>query len=239
MQPEELLADLDRELRTVLGALQNFAPVTEDVTVSDETGTVRVTVRPDTSLAAIQVAPVWRDKLEPEALAGVVGDVLGRAQARAMGFDVDRLTEGEAPELVVDEAQVEADRAQMLREAEEKLLRPSTEEELQQKIDALPGTVDAALARFDEEIAKFQEMSDSDLPQDPEEFTPGEGYGELVESENRMVGVRVVAGLIADVTFKESWLQGRSGNTLTECFTQIIDQLPAVVAAQTGQGAHP
>lgn len=237
MEPEELLADLDKELRSVLGALQNFSPVTEDVTMSDETETVRVTVRPDTSLAAIQVAPTWTDKVEPEALAGVIGDVLGRAQARAMGFDVDRLEAGDQTEVVVDEARVEADRARMIRDAEETLLRPSTEEELQRKIESLPGTVDAALARFDDEIARLQNLDDSDLPQDPEEFTPGEGYGVLVESENRMVGVRVVAGLVAEVTFKESWLASRSGNTLTECFTQIIDQLPEVVAAQTGQGA--
>lgn len=233
MEPEELIADLDKELRSVLGALQNFAPVTEEVTLSDETETVHVTVAPDLSLVAVNVAPAWVDRVEPEALAGVINEVLGRAQARAMGFDVDRLTsDGATPEVVVDEAEVERARAKMVREAEDALLTRPTEEELQRRIDALPGTVDAAMERLDREIARMQEMGEADLPRDPAEFTPDDDYGDRVWSSNHMVGVRVVGGLIADVTVKESWAANRSGNVLTQCFGQIIEQLPAVVAAQ-------
>lgn len=235
MEPEELIADLDKELRSVLGALQNFAPVTEDVTLSDETGTVHATVAPDLSLVAVSVASGWDEHVEPAALAGAVNEVLGRAQARAMGFDVDRLmADGTPAEGAVDEAEVERARARMIREAEDTLLTRPTEEELQRKIDALPGTVDAAMERLDREIARMQDMGERDLPQDPSEFTPGDDYGDRVWSANRMVGVLVAGGLVADVTIKESWAANRSGNALTECFREIIEQLPAVVAAQNG-----
>ncbi|MCC2591995.1 hypothetical protein LKO27_00935 [Tessaracoccus sp. OS52] len=233
MEPEELLADLDKELRSVLGALQNLTPVTEDVTVSDASGAVRVTVRPDSSLAGVSVVPAWQEKVEPAALADVISDVLGRAQAKAMGFDIDALEEAQADE--VDEAQVEAARGRLLKDAEQTLRRPSTEEELQRRMDELPGIVDDAMARLDRELVKLQTAGDGALPQDPAEFTPGADYGDLVESDNRMVAVRVVAGLVAEVRIKESWLEVRSGIAITECFNQIIERLPGVVAAQRGE----
>lgn len=234
MGPEELMADLDRELRSVLGALATLAPVSEDVTVSDEFGVVRVTVRPDTSLATVQVAPAWQGKVEPADLPNVIGEVLGRAQARAMGFDIDALEAEEAP--VVDEAAIDAARDALLKDKTEELLAPVSDDELQAKVDALPDLVEGLSKRLDDEIQKMKDSADEDLPQDPAEFVPDESVGEWVHTETRMVGVRVVAGLVSEVAIKESWLDGRSGNVLTESFNEIIEQLPAVVAAQNEQG---
>lgn len=236
MEQEQLLADLDRELRAVLGALQNFAPVTEDVTLADETGTVRVTVRPDASLAEVVVASAWSEEIEPEALPGVIGETLGRAQARAMGFDIDALEAGQQPQAEVDPAQVEAARGRLLADAEAQLLTHHTEEELNRRMDELPGIADGAIARLDKEIERLQRSTEADLPQDPSEFTPGDDFGDIVESENRMVSVRLVAGLVAEVRIREGWLERRSGNVLTQCFKEIIEQLPEAAATQTQQG---
>lgn len=239
MEPEDLIADLDKELREVLGALQGFAPVTEDVVVSDETQTVSVTVRPDMTLAAVQVQPVWAEKVQPDTLAGVISELLGRAQAKAMGFDVDALDEGRDPhEVVVDEAEVEAARERLLKEKTEELLAPVGEEELQARIDELPAQMDELISKLDVEIEKMQSGNTMGLPEDPAEFEPDESYGDWVHSENRMVGVRVVAGMVADVEIRTNWVEGRSGNVLTECFNQIIEQLPEVVAAQNEQGVR-
>lgn len=237
MGPDELMADLDRELRNVLGALATLAPVTEDVTVSDERGVVQVTVRPDTTLAAISVVPAWQEKVEPGELAGVVGEALGRAQAKAMGFDIDALEASEAgqdPE--VDEAQVEATRDALLREKTEELLAPVSEDTLQARVDALPDMIEGLSRRLDVETLKMQNLTDADLPQDPADFVPDESVGDWVHTDSRMVGVRVVAGLVSEVSIKESWAAGRSGNALTESFNEIIERLPAVVAAQNKQG---
>lgn len=237
MGPEELMADLDRELRSVLGALATLAPVTEDVTVSDELGVVRVTVRPDTSLAAVQVVPAWQQKVEPAELANLVGEVLGRAQAKAMGFDIDALEAAEAGEApAVDEAAIDAARDALLRDKTEELLAPVSEDDLQAKVDALPDMVEGLSRRLDDEIQKMKDSAEEGLPKDPAEFVPDESIGDWVHTESRMVGVRVVAGLVSEVTFKESWLDGRSGNSLTDSFSEIIEQLPAVVAAQNEQG---
>lgn len=233
MGPDELMADLDRELRKVLGALAALAPVTEDVTVSDEKGAVQVTVRPDTTLASIAVLPTWQEKVEPSELAGLISDVLGRAQAKALGFDVDAL---EAGEDAVDPAQVEATRDALLRDKTEELLAPVSEDVLQARVDALPDMIDGINKRLDVETLKMQDLSESELPQDPEEFVPDESVGEWVYSESRTVGVRVVAGLISEVFIKENWLAGTSGIALTERFNEIIERLPEVVAAQTEQG---
>lgn len=237
MGPDELMADLDRELRNVLGALATLAPVTEDVTVTDDAGAVRVTVRPDTTLAAVAVVPNWQEKVEPADLATLIGEVLGRAQARAMGFDIDALEaaeSGEAPE--VDQAQVDAARDALLKEKTEELLAPVSEDTLQARVDALPDMIENLGKRLDVESLKMQNLSDADLPQDPEDFEPDESVGEWVHTANRMVGVRVFAGLVSEVSIKESWLAGRSGNVLTESFTEIIEQLPEVVAAQNKRG---
>lgn len=237
MGPDELMADLDRELRSVLGALATLAPVTEDVTVSDAAGVVRVTVRPDTTLAAISVVPTWQEKVEPGDLANLIGEVLGRAQARAMGFDIDALEAaeaGQAPD--VDQAQVDATRDALLREKTEELLAPVDEDTLQARVDALPDMIEGLSRRLDVETLKMQDLTDADLPKDPAEFVPDESVGEWVHTESRMVGVRVVAGLVSEVSIKESWLAGRSGNVLTESFDEIIQRLPEVVAAQTTRG---
>lgn len=228
MEPEQLLAELDKELKSVLSALASFKPATEDVSVTDASGQVEVVVKPSSELVRISVAPDWAKHMEVAALAPAIAETISKAQAKAFGLDMDDL--GEPVES--DAAEVQQLQDRLIAEKTDELFRPVSNDELQRKVDDLPGMLDR-LEKFADEAVEKVQPDEADMPRDPAEFTPDESFGTTVTSENRMVSVRVMAGFVGEVAIKESWLAARSGIAVTECFDQIIEQLPDVVAAET------
>lgn len=234
MEPEQLLAELDRELKQVLSAFASFKPATEEVTVSDDTGRVEVVVSPKAELVKVAVAPNWRDEIEVSALANTVAETIAKAQAKAFGLDID--ADGDAVE-DADPAEVQRLQDALMAEKTEELLRPVGEDELQRRIAELPGEVERLEALADD-VADKVAPTEADLPEDADEFAPDDSFGTRVHSENRMVSVRVMAGFVGEVTIQESWLAARSGIAVTECFDQIIEKLAEVSAdPSTGAGS--
>ncbi len=219
MDPQQFLTELDSELRSVIGTLLGTAPATHDVTATDDSGRVSVTLRPDRTLAKVQVAANWEEEIESPALAATIVEVTGTAQGLVMGVgDPDSGQE-------VDPQDVEEAREALLREKQAELLAPMSAAQLQKQIDDLPALMDQLDAQLDDAIRRTAKKPDDQLPQPASGLDDEEALGDVVESENRMVAVQLFAGQVADVRIKESWLAGRSGLAVTECFDQIIDRI--------------
>lgn len=236
MEPEQLMQEMDEDLRKALALLTRFEPAVEDVTVADESGKVEVTFHPDLSLAKVSVAADWQSEIEPGMLEAAVSETMARGLSKAMGFDLDDV------EAIVDDEpdpnspEVKEAAARTMRDAEDILLAPRSESEVQHMVD----NIDNLFAEFDAVADKaMTKLDNMPMPKSDEEFQE-EGQdpaGELVESDNHMVAVRVARGIVGGCTIRESWLDGRSGIAVTESFSQIIERLPDVVAAQTSTGA--
>ena len=217
MDPQQFLTELDSELRLVIGEFLTAAPSTSDVAATDETGRVTVTLHADRTLSRVQVAGNWEEDIEPSALTGVILDVAGRAQTGVSISDEETARD-------VDPQDVEEAMDALLREQTEQLLAPISAAELQRQIDTLPALLDSLDAQLDLAIAQTASTTKDELPSEEPSDDAVLG-GEIVESENRMVSVRLFAGHLAEVRIKESWLQGRSGLAVTECFDQIVDRI--------------
>ncbi|MDO5736253.1 MAG: hypothetical protein Q4P15_07235 [Propionibacteriaceae bacterium] len=220
MDPQQFLTELDSELRSVIGEFLTTTASASDVAATDESGRVSVILHPDRTLARVQVAAGWEEDIESLALAGVIVEVAGRAQTGAQ-------VSGEDEAVDVDPEDVDEATDALLREQTQALLAPISAQELQRQIDELPALLERLDAQLDVAIARTSRTSEDELP--TEEPSADEAIeGEVVESENRMVSVRHVAGHLAEVRIKESWLAGRSGLAVTECFNQIVDRMTAI-----------
>lgn len=219
MDPQQFLTELDSELRSVIGTLLGTAPATHDVTATDESGRVSVTLRPDRTLAKVQVAANWEEEIESPALAATIVEVAGTAQGLVMGVgDPDSGQE-------VDPQDVEEAREALLLEKQAELLAPMSAAQLQKQIDDLPALMDRLDAQLDDAIRRTAKQPDDQLPQPTSGRDDEDSLGDIVESENKMVSVQLFGGQVADVRIKESWLVGRSGLAVTECFDQIIARI--------------
>ena len=219
MDPQQFLTELDSELRSILGEFLATAPTTTSVAATDDSGRVRVTLHPDRTLARVQVAADWENEIEGSALAATILEVAAMAQT---GAPVDGDGAGDAA--AVDPQDVEAARDALLREKGAELMAPVGAAELQQQIDDLPALLERLDAQLDDAIEKTARLRDDDLPR-ADAVDEEQAQGEVVESENRMVSIRVIAGHLGDVRIKESWLEGRSGIAVTQCFDQIMHRI--------------
>lgn len=220
MDPQQFLTELDSQLRSVIGTALAFAPATSDVTTTDDSGIVSVTLRPNQSLARVQVGANWMEEIEPSALASTILEVAGQAQAEVLGVGSDAdPAEGADP--------VEVNRAlnSLLEEKTAEMMQPVSATRLQQQIDDLPALLDKLGAQLDDAIEKTAKRSEDDLPQATSGRDDEDSLGDVVESENRMVSVQLFGGRVTDVRIKESWLESRSGIAVTQCFDQIIDRI--------------
>lgn len=224
MDPQQFLTELDSELRTVLGAFLASTSPASEVTATDESGRVSVTLRPDTTLARVEVAANWEEEIESTQLASTILEV---AVSALTGAAQNTTTED------VDPAAVDEARDELLREKTAELMAPMTQDELSQQIDDLPGLLDRLDAQLDDAIEKTSRVTDDDLPREDSGRDDEDALGEIVESENRMVRVQLFHGQLADVRIKESWLEGRSGLAVTECFDQITARIATNTADQS------
>lgn len=216
MDPQQFLMELDSELRSVIRTFLTTGSPASEVTATDDSGRVTVTLRPDQTLARVQVAANWEEEILAPQLADTILRVAVSAQSGIPG--------GEDIEDADPEA-VDAARETLLQETADELLAPMSEQELQQQIDDLPALLERLDARLDEAIAKTSQALEDDFPRaDSDEDVEGP-LGDIVESENKMVRVQLFQGHLADVRIKESWLEGRSGIAVTECFEQIVEQI--------------
>lgn len=215
VSPEVMQAQLNELVRDML----RLQPRHEEVTVRDPEGQIAATYGADGQLARVLVEPRWVEKIESSELATAILTTIAEAQFQASGLSDD------APEPT--QAEIDAKRAEILRNAENELDAPKTDDELQTKIDSLPGLfgqLDAALDRLN---ARVEEMEvPVSLAEADELGLTAEPVGEQFRSENSMVTVTVSAeGAVVDVAIHANWLDGKSGIAVTECFDQIIEQL--------------
>lgn len=219
MDPQQFLTELDADLRSVIGELLATATSATESTATDDSGRVKVTLHPDRTLAQVVIAPDWETEIESSALAAVILEVAGRAQQVTM-------VEGDAPAAAVDvdPEEIEAARDELLRGATAELMEPISAAELQRQIDDLPAMLDRLNAQLDVAIEKTARLGETDLPTE-DAVEDDEMAGETVTSKNGMVSVRVLQGHLGDVRIKESWLQGRSGIAVSQCFEEIMQRI--------------
>lgn len=223
MDPQQFLTELDSELRTVLETFLATTSPASEVTATDDSGRVSVTLRPDRTLARVEVAANWEEEVESAQLAPTILEVAVRALTGAAQT---------VPPEDVDPRAVDEARDALLREKTAEMMAPMTQDQLSQQIDDLPGLLDRLDAQLDDAIEKTSRVSDDDLPREDSGQDDEDALGEVVESENRMVRVQLFHGQLADVHIKESWLEGRSGLAVTECFDQITARI-ATTAEQS------
>lgn len=190
---------------------------------TDESGRVSVTVGPDGLPVKISVDPKWSDDIGDDELATTIHLTIGNAQMAAFGFD-------EEPEDLSPEEVAKA-KQQVLAEAEKKILRPVSEDEHQAMVERLPSLFD----QFDQALVQLDKRLNQMAGQAPEDPDEADGdpddVGVEVKADNSMVSLVVNNGSVIGVNIHKNWLAGKSGHALTECFDQIIDQLPTAVAS--------
>lgn len=212
--PQAMQDQFDELVRMLL----RMQPQPREVTVQDEEGQIAVSFDAQARLNRIAIDARWADRIEPAALADAILTTVAEGQLQAAGLEED-----DAPEPTAEE--VAAKRTEIFALGEAQVLAPSSEASLQSKIDNLPNLfdqLDDALGRLDSKLAQAQPpislAEAEELGLEPVE-------GERIASDNAMVSLTVVKGLIVDVSLHPGWLAGRSGLVLTECFDQIIAKL--------------
>lgn len=212
--PQAMQDQFDELVRLLL----RMQPQPREVTVQDEEGQIAVSFDARARLNRIAIDARWADRIEPAALADAVMMTIAEGQLQASGLDDE-----DAPEPT--EAEVAAKRTEIFALGEEQLLAPSSDASLQAKIDNLPNLfdqLDDALVRLD---AKLSEVQPPISLEEAGELGLEAAEGDRITSDNAMVSITVTQGLVVDVSLHPSWLPGRSGLVLTECFDQIIAKL--------------
>ncbi len=222
MDPQQFLTELDSQLRSVVEQFLATTPAATEVTATDDSGRVSVTLHPDRTLARVQVAADWQEEIEPSVLAATILEVAGRAQWGPQ----DEGDDGAPVAADIDQQDVDDAVEALLREKTAELMAPVSPAELQRQADALPGLLDQLDAQLDDAIARSAEARDEDLPSEDADGHQ-DAVLEVVESENRMVSVGLSAGHLGEVRIKESWVRGLSGIAVTQCFDQIMDRIAA------------
>lgn len=185
-------------------------------------GAVVVEFDPDGSLRQIVVAPSWEQALKPAELTSAIVETL----VRARDGDVDADPPA-ARDLSDDE--VRAIRERKLEEVSREMFVPRSEEETRELVASLPGSLaelNAALSDFVTDAQRLGAQVSAE---------PIEVERRSVTSSNAMVAVEVAAGTVVGARVVESWAVGRSGATITECFNEAIEQLPAVLHRANNQ----
>lgn len=209
---------MDAQLDEMVRAMLRLQPSREAVTATDPEEQVKVTIAPGGSVAAIEVAARWSERIEPENLGTTVLTTIAEAQLAASGLSEDA---GEPTD-----AEVAARREEITRHAEAVLEAPVPEADLQARIDHIPvlfDQLDAAISKLNEKVtqmappvsmAEAEELGLTDVKE-----------GIRYASENEMVALTVNRGTVVDLTIHQRWAESRSGIAITECFDQIIAQM--------------
>ncbi len=210
--PQAFLRHLDGQLDALIRASAALDAAAGPGDATDPTGAVRVEFGPGGQLAAIRVHPDWERVITADDLTTVINDTLVRARDGEEA-DADPGTE------LTDE-QVAAIRE---REEAETLaaLQAVDGDELAEAASAVPAQLDALNAELTALLARAEEVAVdiSDEPVEPSTVT--------TRSDNDMVAIETVGDTPVRVAIHRRWLSGRSGNILTQCFAEIIDQLAA------------
>ncbi len=212
--PQVMEAQFDELIRTML----RMQPRHREVSVRDPEGQVEATCGPDGRLAKVTVEPRWQDKIEPGDLSTVLLTTIAEAQLEASGLNDD-----DRPEPTEEE--VAAKREEMMRMGEQALEAPSSDATLQAKVDNLPNLFDQLDMALDQLNDSLTNLEVPIAVEEAEQLNLKPAGGVEIRSENSMVTVTVYHGSVVDVAIHQSWLPGKSGHALTECFDQIIDQL--------------
>lgn len=218
--PQAFLQHLNDQLDILIRKSAALDAVVGTGSATDATGAVTVEFTTGGELGSISVAPTWEQQIKPEELATVITDTL--VQAR----DGDG-TPAEPVEL--SDEQVAEIRERQLEEMRQTFQVERTPEELEEIAESLPRSLDELNASFRELQANVEQyrVQISDEPVEVETTS--------VRSENGMVAIDVAGGVPVAVTIHQSWVAGRSGNVLTECFSEAIRELSTIVAAQPDQ----
>lgn len=218
--PEAFLAHLDAQIDTLIRKSAELEAVAGSGAATDPTGAVTVEFGQGGNLQTISVAPTWEQKIQPEELVTVITDTLILA----------RDGDGELTEVV----ELSDEEVAQIREREEAEIARSTQldhtpEEMAELAASLPKAFDDLNAQFADLLAHADEAK-TQVSEEPVELETVTSY-----SENQMVGVEAANGVVVGVTIRPSWVAGRSGNVITECFTEAIQGLAGASAAQQHQ----
>ena len=134
----------------------------------------------------------------------------------------------------VDVVELSDEEVARIREREEAEIARSmqsnrTPEETAELAASLPKAFDDLNAQLENLLAHADEAK-TQISEEPVEVETVTSY-----SENHMVGVEVANGVAVGVTIRPSWVHGKSGLVITECFTEAIQGLADVSAAQPHQ----
>lgn len=213
--PAAFLQHLDDQLDALI-RLEAALDAAEPGAATDETGAVTVEFSPEGQLTSISVAPTWEQQIKAEELPTVISDTLVRAR--------DGAGEPVETDSGLSDEEVAAIRERELEEMRQTLFAPQSDEELEEIAKNLPSQFDELNASIEAMLAK---AGDAEIEVSEDELeVPGEEY----HSENGMVAVKVANGAVVGVSFHESWLPGKSGNVITQCFNEIIQELPGTAA---------
>lgn len=213
--PAAFINHLNRQLDSLIRFRATLDADDGSGAATDPTGAVTVEFAPGGTLQSIDVAPTWETHIEAANLVDVVNETLRRA----------RDGEGTTPQPAgLSDEDVAAIRERRLAERRRAMSQQRSPEELQQLVDELPKQFDQLNASVRDMLARADEfrleISDEEVPVETES----------VHSANKMVSVELSSGLVVGVAIHPTWLPGKSGNVITQCFDEIITALPNTAA---------
>nr|WP_108871176.1 hypothetical protein [Tessaracoccus timonensis] len=218
--PEAFLAHLDAQIDALIRKSAELDAVGGSGAATDPTGTVTVEFGQGGNLQTISVAPAWEQKIQPEELVPVITETLILA----------RDGDGE-PARIVELSDEEVARIRQREEAEisRSMQSDRTPEQTAELAASLSKAFDDLNAKFANLLA-HSDKARTHISEEPVEVETVASY-----SENQMVGVKTVNGVAVGVTIRPSWVAGKSGLVITECFTEAIQGLADASAAQPHQ----
>lgn len=218
--PEAFLAHLDAQIDALIRKSAELGAAGGSGAATDPTGAVTVEFGQGGDLETISVAPTWEQKIQPEELVTVITDTLILA----------RDGDGEPVDVVeLSDEEVARIREREAAEIARSMLSSRTPEETAELAASLPKAFDDLNAQLENLLAHADEAK-TQISEEPVEVETVTSY-----SENQMVGVEVANGVAVGVTIRPSWVAGKSGLVITECFTEAIQGLAGVSAAQPHQ----
>lgn len=212
--PEAFLEHLDAQLDMLIRKSASLEARAGSGAATHPSGVITVEFDSAGLLQSIDVAPMWEQHLKAAELATAITDTI------VMARDGD--DERSAPVELSDD-QVAAIRERKLAEVAAEQSAPRTDAETRELLDTLPQSLQELNRSFGELIAKAEELR-TQIQEEPIELATA-----TVSSDNEMVTLEVAAGTVVGASVREQWAAGKSGNVITECFAQAIDQLPTIL----------
>lgn len=229
----EELTRMMNELSSSLAALNAmsspFAIPDDNYTISDDDGIVAVSATRMGRITAITVKPTWQDTITSDELTVRVNSLVLQATFKAMGMEIPTgsAEQTEFPEvsraaLTAPPEQIpptQADHARADR------LVDRTLNDLLARVDSPSFSEGMAAERF------YTQLDQLDAALSDEPTSEREDEDPRFFSENRAVSAALTSLGIGDIQFREGWADGKSGNVITTCLAEVLDQIP-----QTGNG---